>query len=121
SSTSNFPIRLSKTNLVQPPPIVLRKIGSAPAATAAPASATTGSSAANDSEFERQVNTVNATRGGNFDRRQLTPLPLGGTVGPGLGAGFGTPGQFSVNGLRARSNNFTVDGSDNNDEDVGVR
>ncbi|HZS06306.1 MAG TPA: carboxypeptidase-like regulatory domain-containing protein [Blastocatellia bacterium] len=144
SSTSNFPIRLSKTNLVQPPPIVLRKIGSAPAATAAPASATTGSSAANDSEFERQVNTVNATRGGNFDRRQLTTLPLagirtfeslafllpgvapppqpvGGTVGPGLGAGFGTPGQFSVNGLRARSNNFTVDGSDNNDEDVGVR
>src|SRR5581483_9349474 len=121
SSTSNFPIRLSKTNLVQPPPIVLRKIGSAPAATAAPASATTGSSAANDSEFERQVNTVNATRGGNFHRRQLTTLPLAGirpfesrasplpgeenppqpvdgTLGAGLGAGFGTPGEVSVKG-----------------------
>src|SRR5205823_1219012 len=79
-----------------------------------------------------------------FDRRQLTALPLpgirsfemlafllpgvapppqaaGSTVGPGIGAGIGTTGQFSVNGQRARSNNFTVDGSDNNDEDIGVR
>jgi hypothetical protein len=31
------------------------------------------------------------------------------------------PGNFSVNGLRSRANNFTVDGSDNNDEDIGVR
>ncbi len=30
-------------------------------------------------------------------------------------------GQFAVNGLRSRDNNFTIDGSDNNDEDVGVR
>jgi hypothetical protein len=41
--------------------------------------------------------------------------------GPGLSPGLGTAGQFSVNGLRSRENNFTVDGSDNNDEDVGVR
>src|SRR5262249_33271299 len=33
----------------------------------------------------------------------------------------GTAGEFSVNGARGRSNNFTVDGSDNNDIDVGVR
>jgi hypothetical protein len=90
------------------------------------------------------VNTENATRNGYADEQQLTTLPLsgiraiesfaflspgaasppatlGGTVGPGIGAGIGTAGQFSVNGQRARSNNFTIDGSDNNDEDVGVR
>src|SRR5205814_10434870 len=85
-----------------------------------------------------------ATRGGNFDERFLLSLPLPGvrsfddlaflvpgvalpplsigtSVGPGIGPGVGTTGQFSVNGLRSRSNNFTIDGSDNNDEDVGVR
>ncbi|MGH9842772.1 MAG: carboxypeptidase-like regulatory domain-containing protein [Blastocatellia bacterium] len=49
------------------------------------------------------------------------PPQVRGVAGPGIGAGIGTAGQFSVNGQRARSNNFTVDGSDNNDEDVGVR
>ncbi len=49
------------------------------------------------------------------------PPQVKGVAGPGIGAGIGTAGQFSVNGARARSNNFTVDGSDNNDEDVGVR
>ncbi|MGB5036892.1 MAG: hypothetical protein WBQ66_09805, partial [Blastocatellia bacterium] len=44
-----------------------------------------------------------------------------GVRGPGVGFGIGTAGQFSVNGSRARANNFTVDGSDNNDPDVGVR
>src|SRR5262249_16166897 len=44
-----------------------------------------------------------------------------GVRGPGVGFGIGTAGEFSVNGMRARSNNFTVDGSDNNDPDVGVR
>src|SRR5512133_2320424 len=50
------------------------------------------------------------------------PAQTVGTVaGPGVGAGVGSAGQFSVNGLRSRGNNFTVDGSDNNDEDIGVR
>lgn len=49
------------------------------------------------------------------------PQAIGNTVGPGIGGGVGTSGQFSVNGLRSRANNFTVDGSDNNDEDIGVR
>ncbi|MCY7376791.1 MAG: carboxypeptidase-like regulatory domain-containing protein [Pyrinomonadaceae bacterium] len=49
------------------------------------------------------------------------PQAIGNTVGPGVGGGVGTSGQFSVNGLRSRANNFTVDGSDNNDEDIGVR
>jgi hypothetical protein len=145
SATNNFPLRLSKTNLVQPPPIVLRKIGAAaPAPPAPPKTATPGAGPVDDSEVERLVNTLNATRGGNFDKRQLTALPLaetrsfealalllpgvapppqptGSAVGPGIGAGIGASGQFSVNGSRSRSNNFTVDGSDNNDEDVGVR
>ena len=49
------------------------------------------------------------------------PQAIGSSVGPGVGGGVGTSGQFSVNGLRSRANNFTVDGSDNNDEDIGVR
>lgn len=49
------------------------------------------------------------------------PQAIGNSVGPGVGSGVGTSGQFSVNGLRSRANNFTVDGSDNNDEDIGVR
>lgn len=51
----------------------------------------------------------------------LAPEPIGNSVGPGVGPGVGTSGQFSVNGLNSRSNNFMVDGSDNNDEDIGVR
>jgi hypothetical protein len=92
------------------------------------------------------VNLSDPTRRGNFTEIQVETLPLGGTTetrtfdeyallvagvapppytpgvrGPGIGIGVGTAGQFSVNGSRARSNNFTVDGSDNNDPDVGVR
>lgn len=51
----------------------------------------------------------------------LPPQTLGRATGPGVGAGVGSAGQFSANGLRSRANNFTVDGSDNNDEDIGVR
>lgn len=51
----------------------------------------------------------------------LPPQTQGSVAGPGVGAGVGSAGQFAVNGLRSRANNFTVDGSDNNDEDIGVR
>jgi hypothetical protein len=51
----------------------------------------------------------------------LPPPETFGGVGPGVSAGVGRAGQFSVNGLRSRENNFTVDGSDNNDEDIGTR
>lgn len=51
----------------------------------------------------------------------LLPPETVGSDGPGLAPGVGTTGQFTVNGLRSRENNFTVDGSDNNDEDIGAR
>lgn len=91
-------------------------------------------------------NATDASRIGNFNDQQIQALPLGSTTdmrtfdelallipgvaappyvpgarGPGIGFGIGTAGEFSVNGMRARSNNFSVDGSDNNDADVGVR
>lgn len=100
--------------------------------------------AAAESDVSSMVNTSNATRGGNFGEIFLLSLPLPGvrtfddlaflapgvappplaigvSLGPGLGPGVGSSGQFSVNGLRSRANNFTIDGSDNNDEEVGVR
>ncbi len=89
------------------------------------------------------TNQGDAARRSNVEQRAVLALPLAdgrtfdtlaalaagvapppqvrGVAGPGIGAGIGTAGQFAVNGQRARSNNFTVDGSDNNDEDVGVR
>ena len=51
----------------------------------------------------------------------LPPPATYGTSGPGVSPGLGTAGSFSVNGLRSRENNFTIDGSDNNDEDIGTR
>jgi hypothetical protein len=95
-------------------------------------------------ESEQLVNTTNASRSQHFDSRQILALPLfgirtfdelallaagvapaplaiGSSLGPGVGPGVGTSGQFAVNGIRSRANNFTIDGSDNNDDDIGVR
>jgi hypothetical protein len=114
----------------------------APSTTAAPPA-----TASVVSEVRASINTIDGQRSGSFNETQVTSLPLGGVTltrsfdelalllpgvapapptlgvaaGPGQGAGVGTSGQFSVNGLRSRANNFTVDGSDNNDEDIGVR
>jgi hypothetical protein len=135
-TANNFPV-LIKQNKVEPPPIRLRKIGAVPLAVAAPTSVS-------GAQFARLTNTDNATRSVNFDGSVLLALPIPGTrtfdslallapgvapppatigkgAGPGLGPGVGTSGQFSANGLRSRANNFTVDGSDNNDDDIGVR
>lgn len=100
-----------------------------------------------DTDIRARVNTSDARQTGAFTEEEVATLPLGsntitrtfdeltlllpgvapppqtlGSVaGPGVGAGVGSSGQFAVNGLRSRANNFTVDGSDNNDEDIGVR
>ena len=66
-------------------------------------------------------------RGGNISARQITDLPFAGRNPtalalnlPGVstnrsGVGIGT---FSVNGARSRSNNFLIDGTENNDISV---
>jgi hypothetical protein len=97
-----------------------------------------------ESRAIRAVQSATPMRGDSFTEAQIQALPLSGirtfddlaflvpgvseppeaigqTAGPGMGAGVGSSGQFSVNGMRSRANNFTVDGSDNNDQDVAVR
>jgi hypothetical protein len=117
-----------------------------PAATP-PTPPPTPAKAAAANEIRAALNTTDAQRSGSFNELEVSALPLGGVTytrtfdelaqflpgvapppqtlgsvaGPGQGAGVGTAGQFAVNGLRSRANNFTVDGSDNNDEDIGVR
>ncbi len=135
STISEFRVDLAKTRQSEFPPIALQKRGAAAVASAPQVPEVTP---------ELLVETTTASRGGNFGERELRTLPLPGVrtfddlafllpgvalpplaigrnVGPGIGAGVGTSGQFAVNGIRSRSNNFTIDGSDNNDQDIGVR
>lgn len=66
-------------------------------------------------------------RGGNIETKQITELPFAGRnpvslalTLPGVSSnryGFGV-GTFSVNGSRGRSNNFLIDGTENNDISV---
>jgi len=136
-------LRITYTGEVVPVPVALDPLPAAAAATPAPVPP----QAPEDSEVRASINSSDGRRGGSFAERELSLLPigsmtllrsfdelalllpgvapppqtLGGVAGPGVGAGVGSAGQFSVNGLRSRANNFTVDGSDNNDEDIGVR
>jgi hypothetical protein len=139
----------TRANSVIPLPIELVRRGTQAVATPTPTP--TPAPTANVQAIVNRTGdeTANFTpqRAGAFDERAVRTLPLGGatltrsfdelaflvpgvlpppqavgnSVGPGVGPGVGTSGQFSVNGLRSRANNFTVDGSDNNDEDIGVR
>jgi hypothetical protein len=130
----SYLVQLNYTNIIELPRITLRRVaGITPPDRL-------------ESLPPSLVNTADASRGGNFSQREFDGLPIGGATvmrsfdeyafllpgvapppytpglrGPGIGYGIGTAGEFSVNGQRARSNNFTVDGSDNNDPDVGVR
>jgi len=99
-----------------------------------------------DVDIPAGINRLDGRRSGSFSEEEVITLPLsphssrsfddlallaigvapppqtlGSVAGPGVGAGVGSAGQFAVNGIRSRANNFTVDGSDNNDEDIGVR
>jgi hypothetical protein len=125
-----YQAEVNKTKAITPPPITLY-----PASAPGPA--------APSAEARLQVNTVDASLRGGSSRDVVAALPLPGirsfdtlallvpgvapapetfgASGPGVGPGVGTAGAFSVHGQRARSNNFTIDGSDNNDQDVGVR
>jgi hypothetical protein len=143
---TGFRVPLNFTSELRPPDISLKALTTTAPAPTQPAPAPTTGATAPQSELESLINTTDSARRGNFTERQIESLPLGGTTdmrtfdeyalllpgvapppytpgvrGPGVGFGIGTAGQFAVNGMRARSNNFTVDGSDNNDPDVGVR
>jgi hypothetical protein len=72
------------------------------------------------------LQTESAVRGGNVSTRQITELPISANPTalaltlPGVstnrtGVGIST---FSVNGARGRSNNFLIDGTENNDISV---
>jgi len=126
----NFRIKLDKPSEIIPPPLRLTKTTATP-----PPPVQTSP--------EAVVNSIDAAHRLNVDSETLLTLPLSGVrsfdtlaklapgvapppatygaAGPGVGPGVGTSGQYAVNGLRSRSNNFTVDGSDNNDQDIGVR
>ena len=134
------PLNVSRTGEVVPVPISLE-----PETVGATQPSQAVLEEADDIRVE--INTIDARRDGSFKHEEATVLPLGSTTvtrtfdefalllpgvapppqtigdvaGPGVGPGVGSAGQFSVNGLRSRGNNFTVDGSDNNDEDIGVR
>jgi hypothetical protein len=139
----------TRSNDVVPVPFELTKTGSPVLTTTTTTTQTApvASQTVKATTDEDTKVTLNPRRDGAFDAFSVMNLPLGGTtltrtfdelallipgvnpppqaigntVGPGVGGGVGTSGQFSVNGLRSRANNFTVDGSDNNDEDIGVR
>jgi hypothetical protein len=135
---TDFLIRLSEDTAL-PVPIVLSPLGTT---TTPPTTAT------QEAGYSSLINKSDVSRGQNFDAQTLRALPIGGTTnmrtfdemallvagvapppypadarGPGIGIGFslGTTGEFAINGMRARSNNFTVDGSDNNDAEFGLR
>ena len=78
-----------------------------------------------------QVETSNATLTEIIDERRITELPLNGRnpiqlimLVPGVNTGPGGVisqfGGFSVNGARAQSNNYMLDGGDNNDHQGGA-
>jgi hypothetical protein len=145
SVVDDFPVNFSIVSTVEPPPLILRRAGAPPIAAAPSTPSTAPTPAPAQSPAPKVlVNLEGAVRSANFDREMMLALPLfgsrtfdqlallvagvapspqtiGDTVGPGVGPGVGSSGQFAVNGLRSRANNFTVDGSDNNDEDIGVR
>jgi hypothetical protein len=131
---------------VTPTPVTTGTPG--PTASPTPVTRTsTPRSTADNTDIVADINTTDGRRSGAFTEEEVSGLPLGATTlirsfdelalfvpgvalapetegdvaGPGVGSGVGSAGQFAVNGLRSRANNFTVDGSDNNDEDIGVR
>lgn len=136
-------LKITYTGEVVPVPVALDPAPAVPPPTATP----TPARAVADTDVRASIITIDARRSGSFTEEEVSNLPLGASTfgrtfdelalllpgvlpppqtlgnvaGPGVGPGVGSAGQFAVNGMRSRANNFTVDGSDNNDEDIGVR
>lgn len=84
------------------------------------------------SDSNVQLQTTDGTRSNTLELRQITELPVAGLnpanlvftlpgvadVGQTNVGGFVQGTEFSVNGLRARSNNQLIDGLDNNDNSI---
>jgi len=81
---------------------------------------------------EELIQKENVQQASTFEARKVAELPsnlagagidtlalLAPGVVPGVGNVNGNGTTFSVNGNRARSNNFTIDGGDNNDLSIG--
>src|SRR5256886_11274712 len=134
--TREVPERLRITNIgeVVPVPVALDPAAVAGAATPTPTPPLT----VDDTDVRASIATIDGRRSGSFAEEEVSILPLaihssrtfddlalllpgvalppqtlGNVAGPGVGAGVGSAGQFSVNGLRSPGNNITVDGSDN--------
>lgn len=137
-------LKITYTGEVVPVPVALDPVSATPAPIGLPSPAPALTTA--DTDIRSSIITTDGRRSGSFSEDELATLPLasksartfdqlalllpgvlpppqtlGRVSGPGVGPGVGSAGQFVVNGLRSRGNNFTVDGSDNNDEDIGVR
>src|SRR5438876_6192163 len=137
-------LRITYTGEVVPVPVALDPLSAVvPTASPTPAPALT----VEDADIRATIITSDGRRSGSFAEEEVTTLPIGGktltrtfdelafllpgvapppetlssVAGPGVGAGVGSGGQFSVKGLRSRANNFTVDASENHDEDIGAR
>ncbi len=74
-----------------------------------------------------ELQTEAPVRGGNISPKQITELPVAGNnpvalalTLPGVSSNRGAygVGTFSINGARGRSNNFLIDGTENNDISV---
>jgi hypothetical protein len=144
-------LKIAYSGEVVPVPVALEPATPGASPTPTPSTTAAATPAPNlraeDTDLRSGIGGADGARRGSFATSEVAALPLGGTTvtrsfdefallqpgvapppptlgngaGPGVGAGVGSSGQFSVNGLRSRGNNFTVDGSDNNDEDIGVR
>ena len=139
---ASIPIVLDKRNVYAPD----IELGGAVSEASSPQQARPAAPATEGDRAASLVQAIDPARASNLTELQIRSLPIGGASymrsfdefallaagvapppytpgvkGPGVGFGIGTAGQFSVNGMRPRSNNFSVDGSDNNDPDLGVR
>jgi len=127
-----FQAEVASTKEIIPPPITLERL--VPAATAsAPAGSTVRDQVeTGTTELQFHISAETAARlplrgFRGFDELALLapgvarPPETAGARGPGVGPGVGTAGSFSVHGSRARANDFTWDGADNTDQDVGTR
>ncbi|MGQ9896670.1 MAG: carboxypeptidase regulatory-like domain-containing protein [Acidobacteriota bacterium] len=141
NAIENFIIEVNREKIIQPPPIVLEATTAPPPSPAAPPPTTPGQPPL-PTPGTTQANIADAALRGSATAEFILALPLRGirnfdtfallTPGvtppssffgvssPGNGPNVGG-GDFVVNGIRARGNNFTIDGADNNDQDVGGR